>query len=605
MPNRPLRYLVHPVSPQGHRFAVELHIDSTRCEPLLLSLPAWTPGSYMIRDFARNILCIEVSDEAGPLTLEKLDKQTWRLVSRGIAVRVRMEVYAWDLSVRAAHLDDSHGYFNGASLFLRVGGRVDAPCQLEILRPSGDRYADWRLATSLKSRGAEPFGFGHYEADDYEDLIDHPVEMGVFSLLHFSVRGVPHWLALTGRYWADESRLQRDLSRICGAHAALFGELPHDRYLFLVQVTADGYGGLEHCYSSSLLCARDDLPALGKENATPGYRRFLGLCSHEYFHLWHVKRIRPLAFLGSGLGQEVHTRLLWVFEGITSYYDELALVRCGCIDEKEYLALLAEAISRVLRNPGRRVQTLAESSFDAWTKFYRQDENSPNVIVSYYAKGALVALALDLLIRGETAGALSLDNVMRSLWDRYGRTGIGLGERGFEALAEEVTGLALGPFFHRALDTTEDLDLVGPLAAMGIGMRLRAALHAKDLGGLAEGAADSQASPTLGIRLKPEGSEPVIAHVLSGGPALEAGLASGDTLVACDGLRITRDNLDKLLQAGDECREVEIFAFRRDELQSRRVRLAPAPLDTCELWLLEDVPEESRERRAAWLGLGG
>ncbi len=605
MRNSPLCYLVQPISPEAHRFAVELRFDPTSSEPLMLSLPAWIPGSYMIRDFARNILCIEAWDEEGPLVLDKLNKQSWHLVPRGIPVSVRMEIYAGDLSVRSAHLDDCHGYFSGSSLFLLVSGRDGDPCQVEICRPPGDHYAHWRLATSLKPREAESFGFGIYDADNYEDLIDHPVEMGVFSLIPFEVRGVSHWLALTGRHQADESRLQRDLPRLCETHAVLFGDLPVDRYIFLTQVTGDGYGGLEHRYSTSLLCTRDDLPAVGMEKPTPGYKRFLGLCSHEYFHLWHVKRIRPRAFVGSGLGQEVHTRLLWVFEGITSYYDELALVRSGCIDEADYLGLLAAAISRVLRNPGRLMQTLAESSFDAWTKFYRQDENSPNAIVSYYAKGALVALALDLLIRRDTAGAQSLDDVMRALWERHGRTGIGLEERGFEALAAEVTGLTLGPFFQRALDTTDDLDLVRPLAAMGIGMRLRAARHAKDFGGLAGSVADAQVPPTLGIRLRPDGGEPVIAHVLTGGPALAAGLAPGDTLVACDGLRVTRDNLDQLLLAAGQGMEVEIHAFRRDELQSRRVRLAPAPLDTCELWLLEDTPEESHQRRAAWLGPRG
>ena len=605
MPKYPLFYLVQPILPEAHRFAVELRIKTTPAEPLMLSLPAWTPGSYMIRDFARNILCMEAVDEEGSLALEKLNKQTWRLVPRGNPVSVRMEVYAGDLSVRSAHLDDSHGYFNGTSLFLRVSGLDRAPCQVEIRRPSGDSYAHWRLATSLKPREAEPFGFGIYEVDDYEDLIDHPVEMGVFSLIPFEVLGIPHWISLTGRHRADESRLQQDLPRICATHAALFGELPIDRYLFLTQVTGDGYGGLEHRYSTSLLCARDDLPAVGMAKPTPGYKRFLGLCSHEYFHLWHVKRIRPHAFVASGLEQEVHTRLLWVFEGITSYYDELALVRCGCIDEAGYLELLAEAISRVLRTPGRLMQTLAESSFDAWTKFYRQDENSPNAIVSYYAKGALVALALDMIIRRDTEGAQSLDDVMRALWEQYGRTGIGLEERGLEALAEEVTGLALGPFFQRALDSIEDLDLAGPLAEMGVGMRLRAARHPKDFGGLAGGVADTQVPPALGIRLRPDGGEPVIAHVLTGGPALVAGLAPGDTLVAIDGLRVTRDNLDKLLLAAGEGMEIEVHAFRRDELQVRRVRLAPAPLDTCELWLLEDALEESHQRRIAWLGPRG
>jgi len=631
MPPYPLFYTVEPLLPEAHLFAVELAIQEPPAAPLILSLPAWIPGSYLIRDFARHILRIEAADETGPLVLEKRDKQTWGLAHRGQSLRVRIEVHAWDLSVRAAHLDDGRGYFNGTSLFLRVQGLDRLPCAVEIRPPQGEAYGDWRLATSLRPLEAEPFGFGTYGADDYEDLIDHPVEMGRFSLIPFRVRGVPHWLAITGHHRADEARLRHDLERICATHADLFDELPLDRYLFLVLALDEGYGGLEHRFSTSLICPRDDLQALGMEKPAPGYQRFLGLCSHEYFHLWHVKRIRPRAFIDQGLERELHTRLLWVFEGLTSYYDELALARSGCIDEKAYLELLAQNISRVLRTPGRRVQTLAASSFDAWTKYYKPDDNSPNAIISYYAKGALVALALDLIIRRDTANRLSLDDVMRALWQRQGRGGPGLEEFGLEALAQEVTGLDLGAFFHQALDTTEDLDLAPLLASQGIGLRLRAARHAKDFGGLATVVVPypTPTPPSLGIRLRPEGREPVIATVLTGGPAMAAGLAAGDCLVAIDGLKVTRDNLDKLLLAAGEGADVEIHAFRRDELSLRRARLAPAPLDTCDLWLLEEVPrpaiepdldedreasrkevsdralEQARRCRAAWLGPRG
>ena len=612
--NPTLDYRVQPLSPEAHVFAVELRITPPPAGDLILTLPAWIPGSYLIRNFARHLIRLLAGDPEGDLPLEKRDKQTWTLAHRGLPVVIRWQVYAWDGSVRGAFLDDQRGYFNGPALFLGVRGLEGLPCRVEIQPPQGPAYADWRLATSLRPLAAEPFGFGTYQADDYEDLIDHPVEMGIFSLIPFHVLGVPHWLTLTGRHRADEARLRADLSRICATQAALFGELPLDRYLFMAQVTADGYGGLEHRFSTSLLCAREELPALGMGQPSAGYQRFLGLCSHEYFHLWLVKRIRPRAFLEQGLEREVHTRLLWVFEGITSYYDDLALVRSGCIDEAAYLGLLAEAITRVLRTPGRLVQTLAESSFDAWTKFYQPDENSPNSLVSYYAKGALVALALDLTIRRDTAGTKSLDDVMRALWERHGRTGVGLEERGFETLAMAVTGLDLGDFFHQALDSTEDLDLAPLLAELGIGLRLRAARQGKDFGGLAANGAPAPATgiqtaegattptPSLGIRLRPEGAEPVIATVFTAGPAQAAGLAPGDILVALDGLRISRDNLDKLLLTAGEGSEVEIHAFRRDELQVRRARLMPAPLDTCELWILADAPPQAQTRRAAWLG---
>jgi predicted metalloprotease with PDZ domain len=498
--NHPV-YVVSPERPEAHIFAVKLRIPVSTSGKLILSMPAWIPGSYMIRDFARNLVSISAASDQGPIQLEKLDKHTWRLNASGGPVTLRYRIYAWEMSVRAAHLDTTHAYFNGPSLFLRVQGLDTVPCRIELEPPSGDGYEDWRVATSLARLDAEPWGFGTYRADSYEDLIDHPVQMGTFTLIPFTVRDIPHQMAISGRHRADEARLQRDLARICETHAVLFGELPLDRYLFLARALGDGYGGLEHRYSSSLLCSRDDLPTAGMDKPTEGYRRFLGLCSHEYFHLWNVKRIRPQVFMQADLSREVHTRLLWAFEGITSYYDDLALVRSGCIDEKSYLELLAQTITRVMRTPGRLVQTLAESSFDAWTKFYKQDENAPNAIISYYAKGALVALALDLIIRRDTDGTRSLDDLMRALWERYGKTGNGVPERGVEALAQEVTGLDLDGFFEQTLDSTRDPDLAELLLTMGIELRMRPSRGPKDVGGVSEEVKD-EAPPYLGIRLQ-------------------------------------------------------------------------------------------------------
>lgn len=610
-----LTYRVRPASPQAHLYAVELEIPRPHVPSLVLDMAAWIPGSYMIRDFAKNIVRIEATDSTGPVDLEKLDKQTWHLGSPHGPLTIRYQVYAWELSVRAAYLDTTHGYFNGPSLFLRVGGMDRVPCRLVLEAPDGEGFAAWRVATSLLPLDAEPHGFGSYQADDYEDLIDHPVEMGTFNLIPFdvpapsdsaaAVRLVPHAMAITGRHCADEARLKHDLPRICAQHAQLFGELPVDRYLFLTTAVGEGYGGLEHRYSTSLICSRDDLPAAGEEKPTEGYRRFLGLCSHEYFHLWHVKRIRPRAFVGQGLSKEVHTRTLWAFEGITSYYDELALVRSGCIDERGYLELLAQTVTRVQRTPGRLVQTVAESSFDAWTKLYKQDDNAPNAIVSYYGKGALVALALDLIIRSSTAGAKSLDDVMCALWTRYGKSGVGVPERGVESLSAEVTGLDLDAFFAQALDSTEELDLTGLLADVGVELAFRPALGPKDLGGVVDEIKQEARKPTLGLRLQPGTAEPVIGNVLSDTAAQAAGLSPGDTLVALDGIRIAREDLDALVARVPEGSEAVVHAFRRDELLQFRVRPQLAPADTCQLRITPDAPTEVAQRRAAWLGLSG
>ena len=602
-----LTYRVRPALPQAHLFAVEIIIPRPPDGPLVLSLPAWIPGSYMIRDFARNLLDIAVTNAAGQvLTLVKRDKQTWVCEGTTGAVTVAYRVFAWELSVRAAHLDSTHAYFNGPSLLLRVAGLDDRPCRIDLLPPDDALGADWRVATSLRPLEAEPLGFGSYQAEDYADLIDHPVEMGLFNLVSFAVRGVPHRVVISGRHRLDESRLIADLERICAEHAALFGDLPIDRYLFLVTAVGEGYGGLEHAYSTSLLCARADLPQPGEDQPTApteGYNRFLGLCSHEYFHLWLVKRIRPQVLVDGSLEREVHTRLLWAFEGITSYYDELALVRSGCIDRQTYLGMLAANITRIMRNPGRRVQTLAEASFDAWTKFYKPDENAPNALVSYYGKGALVALALDLTIRRETAGACSLDAVMHELWRRHGQTGVGVPERGVEALASAVSGLDLDGFFAQALDSTEDLELADLLASVGIGLRLRPNRGPKDLGGGVEQFEPlAPAAPTLNVRLRPGGTEVVMQSVISGGAGERAGLAPGDVLLAVDGLRATPDNLERLIvHAAGQAEGILLHLFRRDELMTLTAHPQPANADTCELMWLEPVADAVAQARDRWL----
>lgn len=598
----PVVYRIAPRCPRRHLFSVELVIRGATTDQLRLSMPAWIPGSYMIRDFARNLVRISAEDETGrPLVLRKEDKQTWVGPAAG-TVRISYDVFAWDLSVRAAHLDLTHGYFNGPSLLLRVHGLDDRPCALELLPPEDAACADWRVATSLSVADVGPSGFGRYTASSYDEAIDHPVEMGTFRELSFAVGEVPHRMAITGRHWLDEARLKQDLGRICAQHAALFGELPIDRYLFLVTVLGEGYGGLEHAWSTSLICARDDLAESGDQAESAGYNRFLGLCSHEYFHLWQVKRIRPGVFMEGGLDREVHTRLLWAFEGITSYYDELALVRSGCVDLKAYLGMLAETITRVQRTPGRLLQTVAESSFDAWTKFYKQDENAPNAIVSYYAKGALIALALDLTIRRGTAGGHSLDDVMRALWGRYGKAGVGVPERGVEELAAAVTGLDLTAFFARALDSTEDLELADLLASVGIGMRLRPRQGAKDTGGCVDAFDPVKADSSLDLRLRPGTPEAVVQSVIAAGAGEQGGIAPGDVLIAVDGLRATAENLDRLVsRAARRSEEIELHLFRRDELMRLTVRPLPAPEDTCELMILRDVPESVEQARSAWL----
>jgi predicted metalloprotease with PDZ domain len=455
----------------------------------------------------------------------------------------------------------------------------------------------------MRRKDAEHYGFGVYEADDYAELIDHPVEIGQLTIGEFEVNGIPHAIAIRGRTRVDIARVCHDLQRVCAQHMELLG-VPEglDRYLFLLDAPGAGYGGLEHRWSSSLVCARDHLPLRRDEEVSDEYRTFLGLASHEYFHLWNVKRLKPEVFTPYDLSRETHTGLLWVFEGITSYYDDLALVRCGLISTESYLELVGQTITRVLRGPGRHKQSVEESSFDAWTKFYKQDANASNAIVSYYAKGSLIALALDLKIRSESkGGAFSLDDVMQECWRRWGQSGEGMPEGGLEAVCSEVTGLDLHDFFDASVRGTGELPLRKLLARFGVNYCLRRASSRKDKGGKP---AKKQPGPWLGATLVEQAGRSLFKVVANGGPAERAGIAPGDVAVALDGLALTAANCDRRLRTYRDKDKLELVVFRGDELLTTKIRLEDAPDNTCYLQLDEDADAVVLGMQAAWLQAG-
>ena len=604
----PVRYVVVPSHPEAHLYVVSCTVVVPDPAGQEFALPAWIPGSYMIREFARHVVSIRAASRGKPVAIEKTDKHTWRAHASAGPLTVTCEVYARDLSVRGAYLDTRHAFFNGACLFLLPKGRESDSCELEIMRPRGARYRNWIVATAMNRAGAKPRGFGTYSASDYDELIDHPFAMGELSLAAFRARGVPHEIAIAGRHRADMRRLGRDLKRLCEHHIRFWsdapgarlsgGPAPMKRYVFLVTALGEGYGGLEHRASTALLCSRDDLPRRGEAQVSERYRTFLGLASHEYFHTWNVKRIKPAAFVPYDLDREAYTSLLWAFEGVTSYYDDLALVRCGLIGRKDYLELLGRAITSYLRAPGRARQTLAQASFDAWIKYYRPDENSPNATVSYYAKGSLVALCLDLLIRQKTDGRKSLDDLMRGLWVRYGLTGTGVEEDGIERLAEEVTGLQLRRTFDEWLRSARELPLERLLAGHGVEMMVRPAESSSDRGGRAAASNTNGGLAMLGVQVRSDGNETVLTHAFDGGAAREAGLAAGDAIAAVDGLRPGRGGLDASLAMRRAGETVKIHAFRRDELLEVDVQLKPAPADTC---VLSEMNGAKTRRLRRWL----
>ncbi len=592
-----IRYQITSRNPSSHYFDVSIHIDKPDPAGQQLRLPNWIPGSYMIRDFARNLLDLRACNQAGELAIEQIDKSNWRVATCSGELNVEYKVYAKDLSVRAAHLDHSHGYYNGSSVFVEILGQGEQPCEVLIEKPSAAWCVDWKLATSLKRKQAEAYDFGLYEALDYDDLIDHPVEMSAFTRITFEACGVPHDIILTGRFECDQARLAADLKTICEHHIRFFGEpVPMDYYQFQVMVVGEGYGGLEHRASTSLIASRASLPKPGKTGVDDDYRDFLGLCSHEYFHTWNVKRIKPEVYRPYDLQYEVYSDLLWAFEGITSYYDDLGLLRSGLIDTDSYLELLAQTMTRVQRGLGRSRQSAAESSFNAWTKFYKQDENATNAIVSYYAKGCLIAACIDLKMRELTDGQKSLDDVMRRLWQAYREQGKGVEPDGIQRLVSEITGVDLGSFMDELIYGTSDLPLPEMLASVGIEVVQRVAKNAQDKGG--KDIDGELPGVDFGAMLKDGEAGLTIQRVVEAGAAQSGGLSAGDQIIALDGLRFNLGQFENKILRANAGDVWQVHAFRRDELYQFDIVLQAAAETTFVL----KINDQHQQARKSWLG---
>jgi predicted metalloprotease with PDZ domain len=545
-----------------------------------------------------------ISAEAGgaPLAVEKLDKATWCVRNASGALTVTIQVYALDLSVRGAYLDGRRSFFNGSCVFLSVHGREEEPVELVIDAPTDSRCDLWRIATTMPSIDINTRGFGSYRAADYDELIDHPFEISDHAVVEFQAAGVRHQLVVAGRHETDMERVAADLTQVCETTIQFFGApAPFEQYKFLGLAVGKGYGGLEHRSSSSLIFNRDDLPSPGEPGMSTSYQRFLSLCSHEYFHSWNVKRIKPAAFSPYRLSRRNQTRLMWVFEGITSYYQDRLLLRGDLIGKTAYLHRLGQMLTRVYRAPGRFKQSLAEASFDAWDKLYKPDANSNNTTISYYSKGALVALALDLTLRRDPRTDTTLDAVMAEFWRRYGLTGVGVKEDGFEDLVAELSGQDQVDFFELAIRGTDDLPLVELLADFGITLCFRAATGPEDLGGSKRGLQGS-VPVSLGALFTERAGGVELTQILDGGAAQAAGLNPGDHLIAIDGVRIKPGEVTAQLARFEEKENVLVSAFRDDTLYEFMLTTQKAPLTTCYLEL-DDAPDElALTRREMWLG---
>ena len=522
-----VHFRVEPLDLHAHLFHVTLTIQKPAAEQRV-SLPVWIPGSYLVREFSKNLQRLEARQGQQALQVAQLDKCSWQIsCSPGKTLVLRYEVCAYDNSVRAAWLDASRGFFNGTSVCLRVAGQTGSPHQVTLV--ATPPVKQWQVATGLAPVKVTANGFGTYLAADYDELADCPVEMGRFWSGSFVACGVPHRFVVAGAPPSfDGARLLADSQRICEAairfwHGAsgrkrLAHRPPQQDYVFMLNAVDDGYGGLEHRNSTALICTRKDLPRVSAPGLVAarqpeGYTTLLGLISHEYFHTWNVKRLRPAEFASYDYGQENYTRLLWFFEGFTSYYDDLLLRRAGLIDDAAYLKLLTKSLNQVLQTPGRLVQTVAQASFDAWVKYYRQDENTPNATVSYYTKGAALALCLDLGLRAH--GQTTLDAVMRGLWQRCG--GGPMTEADLLQVLRELSGRSWEGEIARWVHSTGELPLQELLEQHGVAV-------------LEEPAQTAQA---LGLRVAESGGIQ-IKTVLRGGAAEVAGFAAGDEWIGVE-----------------------------------------------------------------------
>ena len=536
----------------------------------VLSLPTWIPGSYLIREFSKHIESVRAYDEEGRLLeIQKFEKNKWRLFNTDHElITVEYDVYAYDLSVRGAYVDQTRLYVNPACACLGLEGQEDKAVEVELFLP--DELKHFQLATGMASKSLVKGRFT-LKAKNYAELIDAPFELAEQTRFGFEANGIPHEFVVSGKHAMNAARMQQDIEKICATEISMFGSAPFSNYTFMTMATANSYGGLEHPNSTSLISPREDLPKANEpEEPSEDYQRFLGLCSHEYFHSWLVKFIRPENFVNYDLNKEGYTSLLWIFEGFTSYYDDLILLRSGVISQASYIKLLKTQIDRYLQNPGRFVQSVSESSFDAWVKFYRQDENSNNAGTSYYNKGCLVALCLDLGLRLRGS---SLDALMRKLYENA-QKGIQVHERTIVELCNELTGDNWIEQINHLINTTDELPLDQLFPEFGLSYSLK-----------------NDKSLPLGLKLvdKPEGV--LVQSARRDGAAAQAGLSAHDVIIAIDGLKATVKLVEKYAKQEGI---YSILAFRRDELMSFDVKAAGSELTEVELKV------EDQEKAEKW-----
>jgi predicted metalloprotease with PDZ domain len=568
-----IHYQVAMSQPETHLFEVTLRIGGYCASTLDLKMPVWTPGSYLVREYAKHLQDFAAFANKKPLTWRKISKNHWQVETGDVSeVTVKYRIFANELTVRTNHLDSTHGYFNGAALFFRLPGFDRQPIYVTIVPPR----PEWQVTTALP---AVPEQANTFFASDFDTLVDSPFEIGSHQLYHFDVLGKPHELAIWGRGNFRAQQMIADIKKIVEVEARMFGGLPYERYVFVLHLFAQAYGGLEHKNSCSLIYQRFGFRDREK------YDRFIQLVAHEFFHLWNVKRIRPQELEVFDYDQENYTSCLWFCEGTTSYYDLLIPLRAGIYDVKSFLNNWSKEVTRYLTTPGRKVQALSESSFDAWIKLYRQDSNSGNSQMSYYLKGEMVSLLLDLLIRSLHDNQRSLDDVMLKMWHKFGRDEIGYTSQQLQQVIESVAGIDLSDFFKRYIDTTEELPFNQYLEPFGLQI-----------------VAETEQEPYLGIRVSSEHGRELIKFVEAGSPAQLAGIDPGDELLAIDGVKVSATHLSDRLKDYQPNDTISVAVFHHEELRIYPVTLAFPRASKYLVQPVDNPSEIQKQNFSGWLG---
>lgn len=581
-----LTYSVAVPAPITHLFHVALTVTGLDQPTAEFSMPTWTPGSYLIREYARHVQGFSAADGAGQARpWRKITKNRWQVDTAGVErLTISYQAYAGELSVRTSHLDSTHGYFNGATLFMCLDGGRSLPCDLVITPCAG-----WRISTPLP---AAPGEVNRFRADDFDHLVDSPTEIGTHRLVEFEALGKPHRIAFYGHGNEDLARLAADTQKIVEAAGAIFGGLPYDDYLFIIHAADKRRGGLEHRNSSTNGVVRWNF---GDDKE---YRQqVLALLAHEFFHTWNVKRLMPAGFLAYNYDEENYTTLLWVMEGWTSYFELLILRRTGLWTASAVLEETARRILRLQQTPGRLLQSAEMASFDTWIKFYRPDENIQNTAISYYNKGALLGMLLDLHLRRHTGGQRCLDDVMRRFWRDYALAGRGLPEADFQAAVESAAGLPLADFCSRYVAGLDELPFADFLAFAGLTLRFG---YQDDKRSDAD-SADPAPAAGLGLRVEETDGQSQISTVFADGPCALADVAPGDELLALDGLRVTASSLNRRLNDYRPGDRVTLTIFRRDELRQVEVTLEVRPFTRLQIRPAAGAADDQQALFSQWL----